>query len=156
MDETTNVDLAISALKRSGRWLRGAAGALEDERWDDVVYSSQMTVEQASRAVLIALGIEYPRVHDVSAAFKQISKIRDVPRWFSSMLDELVENISELAELRGLAGYGYEKGLDAEYFKEYAPEAYEKAKRHYEACTRLLSELYHMDFGGDTRLEWRS
>lgn len=145
MDETTNVDLASSALKRSGRWLKGAARALEDGRWDDVVYSSQMTVEQASKAVLIALGIEYPRAHDVSAAFKQISKIRDVPRWFSSILQELAGNISELAELRGLAGYGYEKGLDAEYFKEYAPKAYEKAKKHYESCARLLSELHHIN-----------
>ena len=145
MDETTNVDLASSALKRGGRWLKGAARALEDGRWDDVVYSSQMTVEQASKAVLIALGIEYPRAHDVSAAFKQISKIRDVPRWFSSILQELAGNISELAELRGLAGYGYEKGLDAEYFKEYAPKAYEKAKKHYEACARLLSELHHVN-----------
>jgi HEPN domain-containing protein len=145
LDETTNVDLASSALKRGGRWLKGAARALEDGRWDDVVYSSQMTVEQASKAVLIALGIEYPRAHDVSAAFKQISKIRDVPRWFSPILQELAGNISELAELRGLAGYGYEKGLDAEYFKEYAPKAYEKAKKHYEACARLLSELHHVN-----------
>jgi HEPN domain-containing protein len=128
LDETTNVDLASSALKRSGRWLKGAARALEDGRWDDVVYSSQMTVEQASKAVLIALGIEYPRAHDVSAAFKQISKIRDVPRWFSSILQELAGNISELAELRGLAGYGYEKGLDAEYFKEYARKRMKKLK----------------------------
>lgn len=145
MDNTTNVDLASSALKRSSRWLKGAFRALEDGRWDDVVYSSQMTVEQASKAVLIALGVEYPRAHDVSAAFKQISKMRGVPRWFLSMLRELAGNISELAELRGLASYGYEKGLDAGYFEEYAPKAYEMAKEHYEACAKLLSELYHIN-----------
>lgn len=94
---------------------------MEDERWDDVVYSSQMAVEQAFKAVLIAFGIEYPKEH-VSAAFKQISKIEGVPSWFLAMLDELASNIFELAELRGLAGYGYEKGLDAQYFKDYAPK----------------------------------
>ncbi|MEM3406676.1 MAG: HEPN domain-containing protein [Nitrososphaerota archaeon] len=142
MNSTTNIDLATFALKRSSRWLKGAFRALEDKRWDDVVYSSQMSVEQSSKAVLIALGIEYPREHDVSIAFKQISKIKNIPAWFLSILNDLANNISELAEIRGLAGYGYEKGLDAEYFKDYAPIAYEKAKKHYEACAKLLFEIY--------------
>jgi len=101
-----------------------------------------MAVEQSSKSVLIALGIEYPREHDVSIAFKQISKKKNIPKWFLSMIDELANNISELAEIRGLAGYGYEKGINSEYFKDYAPRAYEKAKKHYEACARLLFELY--------------
>lgn len=142
MSETTNVELAALAIKRSKRWLRGALRALEDERWDDVVYSSQMAVEQASKAVLMAFGIEYPKEHDVSIAFKQIGKIKGVSSWFLAMLDELALNISELAELRGLAGYGYEKGLDAQYFKDYAPKAYQMGKRHYEVCSKLLFELY--------------
>ncbi|MEM1569831.1 MAG: HEPN domain-containing protein [Candidatus Bathyarchaeia archaeon] len=145
MNRLTNIDLATSALKRGKRWLKGASRALEDERWDDVVYSSQMAVEQVSKAVLIALGIEYPREHDVSAAFKRISKVENVPTWFLSIIDELATNISELAELRGLAGYGYEKGLDADYFKDYAPIAYEKARKHYEACAKLLFELYRIN-----------
>jgi len=145
LNKLTNIDLATSALKRGKRWLRGAFKALEDERWDDVVYSSQMAVEQVSKAVLIALGIEYPREHDVSIVFKRISRIEGIPTWFLSIINELASNISELAELRGLAGYGYEKGLDAEYFKDYAPVAYEKAKRHYELCAKLLLELYSVN-----------
>lgn len=144
MNDVTNIDLAASALRRSSRWLKGALRALEDKRWDDVVYCSQMAVEQASKAVLIALGIDYPREHDVSIAFKQISQIKNIPKWFTSMLEELVDNISTLAQLRGLAGYGYEKGINADYFKDYAPEAYRKAKKHYDACAKLLSELYHI------------
>jgi len=144
LGSTTNVDLAKLALRRGGRWLRSALRALEDGRWDDVVYSSQMAVEQASKAVLIALGIEYPKEHDVSIVFKQISEIENVPGWFISMIPELANIISELAELRGLAGYGYEKGLDADYFKEYAPEAYEMGRKHYEACAKLLYQLYNV------------
>jgi len=145
LDSTTNIDRAASALRRSARWLRSASSALEDERWDDVVYSSQMAVEQSSKAVLIALGIEYPREHDVSAVFKRISRIENVPEWFSSIVPELANNISELAELSGLAGYGSEKGLAADYFKGYAPKAYEMARKHYEACAKFLSELYGVD-----------
>lgn len=93
---------------------------------------------------LIALGIEFPKEHDVSIAFKQISNKKNIPSCFLSMLNELVNNISELAELRGLASYGYEKGINAEYFKDYAPKAYEMAKKHYETCAKLLFELYNI------------
>lgn len=146
MSNLTNVELAVSALKRGWRWLRGAREALKDGRWDDVVYCSQMVVEHSSKAVLIALGIDYPKEHDVSIAFKQISEIKNIPKWFVNMLDEMADNISTLAQLRGLAGYGYEKGIDAEYFKEYAPKAYENAEKHYRVCAKLLSELYKISY----------
>jgi len=34
--------------------------------------------------------------------------------------------------------------VDAEYFRDYAPEAYERAKRHVEACVRLIEELFNV------------
>ncbi len=145
MDRVTNVDLAASAIRRAYRWLMGAKRALEDKRWDDVVYSAQMAVEQSSKAVLIALGIDFPKEHDVSPAFKLLYMKVSLPNWFKEVLEGLITNISELAELRGLAGYGYEKGLDSDYFMHYAPQTYERAKTHYGYCSRLLKELYEVN-----------
>ncbi len=104
-----------------------------------------MTVELSSKAALMAFGIDFPREHDVSAVFKQLAARRTLPDWFLSALDELAENISELAKLRGLAGYGYESGIDAEYFKDYAPEAYRRAEEHCSACAKLLKELFGVE-----------
>ena len=134
-------DLAKAALERSRRWLQGAKRALEDKRWDDVVYASQMAVEQCSKAVLIAFGIDYPKEHDVSPVFRKLAE-KKLPQWFLSMLEELSENISELAKLRGLAGYGFEVGVGAEYFRDYAPEALSKASKQVDACAKLLKELF--------------
>ncbi len=142
MNNTSNIELAYKALARARRWLQSAYRALEDKRWDDVVYSSQMAVEQSSKGVLIALGIDYPREHDVSDIFNELRNRRDLPKWFRNLVPNLSRNIAELAELRGLAGYGYEKGIDADYFKEYAPEAYNIAKNHVSICEKLLNELF--------------
>ena len=57
--------IASLALGRARRWLQGARRALEDERWDDAVYAAQMASEHAAKAVLLALGIEFPKQHDV-------------------------------------------------------------------------------------------
>jgi len=138
----SNVELARSAIRRAGRWLQSAKRALEDGRWDDVVYSSQMTTESSAKAVLIALGVDYPKEHDVSTIFEELSRRTDLPSDFKESIRESADTIAELAELRGLAGYGFETGIDAEYFKEYAPEAISRAEKLYNRCLTLLRSVF--------------
>lgn len=130
------------AINRSNRWLQGAKRALEDERWDDVVYASQMATEHSVKAILIALGIEYPKVHDVSGIFRPLEGREDLPEWFREMIPEIADSLSELSEERAPAGYGFEMGVEAEDFKEYAPEALGKAKTANSVCEKLLNEIF--------------
>jgi len=138
----SNIGLANAGIERAGRWLQGASRALQDARWDDAVYSSQMAVEQSAKALLIALGIDYPKEHDVSIVFEALTKRIDIPEWFKRKVPEIAKAMAELAEIRGLAGYGFEEGIGVEYFKDYAPEAIKKAREVYEACSKLLKEAF--------------
>lgn len=139
-----NIEIAVAGLKRAERWLQAAKRALEDRRWDDVVYSAQMTVEQSVKAVLFALGIDFPREHDVSDVLYPIAERNDMPEWFREKTYTIADWVAELAEQRGLAGYGFEKGIDVEYFMEYAPEAFRRAEETHKACFRLLKELFRL------------
>jgi len=139
-----NIDIAISGIKRAGRWLQGAKRALEDKRWDDVVYCSQMAVENATKAILISLAIDFPHSHDTSDVFTVLAKRDDIPKWFRDEVESISDIIAELAELRGLAGYGFEKGIDVEYFRDYAPEAYTKAEYVYKEYVKLLEEIFNV------------
>jgi HEPN domain-containing protein len=139
-----NVEVAVHGLKRAGRWLQGAEAALKDGRWDDVVYSAQMAVEQSAKAVLFALGIDFPKEHDVSDVFLQLSNRDDLPTWFRGDVETISNLIAELAEQRGLAGYGFELGIDAEYFKPYAPQVLENARAAYQKCSKLVQELFNV------------
>lgn len=133
--------MARASLNRAKRWLQGATRAFEDKRWDDVVYCSQMAVEQSTKAILMLLGIDYPKEHDVSSVFMQLTDREDIPRWFKNKIAPISDTTAELAELRGLAGYGFETGIDVEYFKEYAPEALKRATETCDNCSKLLEEL---------------
>ncbi len=115
---------------------------MEDKRFDDVVYCPQLTVEQSVKSVLISLAIVYPKGHDVSEVFIQLAKRKDLPKWFREKVNLISETMVELAELRELAGYGFEKGIDANYFENYAPEALKKAEETYETCRKLLIQLF--------------
>lgn len=139
-----NIGIAKQGVSRAARWLQSAERAMEDERWDDVVYSSQMAVEHSAKAVLISLGIDFPKEHDVSDVFLQIQEISNLPQWFREEIGLIADIVAELAEQRGLAGYGFEEGIDVTYFKEYAPEALEKAKRVHTLCKKFIEETFQI------------
>jgi len=136
------IEIAEKALRRGQRWLQSAQRGLEDGRWDDSVYAAQMCSEHAAKAVLIALGIEYPRRHDVSEVFATLKERNGLPSEFLTKVGELVEILAELASERALAGYGFNEGVDLDYFRDYAPEAVQKANNVLESCTKLIRGLF--------------
>jgi HEPN domain-containing protein len=137
--------MATNALLRSERWLEGAARAEVDGRWDDVIFSSQMAVEVSSKAVLLALGIDFPKQHDVSSVFTDSLKDREVPSWFKT--ERLASTIAKLAEMRSMAEYAYEKGEGVEFFKGYEATALAEARTHVSVCRRLLEESFQTKLG---------
>jgi HEPN domain-containing protein len=144
-------EIAEAGIRRAARWLQGARRAVEDERWDDAVYNAQMCVEQSSKALLLALGIDFPKGHDVSPPLLRLNRRRDLPDWFRAELDEMARVVSELAEERGLAGYGFEKGMEVEYFKELAPEALRKGEKIHKLCKRTLESMLSKGKGSEGR-----
>ena len=136
------LDMALLALKRSERWIEGARRALSDSRWDDVVYSAQMCSEHAAKAVLISLGIDFPKQHDVSDVFVTLKERRDLPSDFLGKVEDMVEKLASLAAERALAGYGFEEGVGVEYFKDIAPGAIEDAEFILRSCEELVTEVF--------------
>lgn len=130
--------IAKLAIERAGDWLKGAESAYKDGRWNDVVYCSQMCVEQSVKAVLLLFKIDYPKEHDVSGIFMETVERLDVPSWFRKEARNIARKLSELSNLRGLAGYGFEKGVGRDFFKDYAPEALESARKIHDLCKKLL------------------
>jgi HEPN domain-containing protein len=135
-----NSAIARQVLGRAGRWLQGAERALEDERWDDVVYCAQMAVEQSAKAVLLSIGIDFPKEHDVSDVLLQLADREGIPAWFRKEIPEISDVVAKLAEQRGLAGYGFEQGITAEYFRNYAPEALRSARKVHSDCKKFLAK----------------
>lgn len=103
-----------------------------------MVYSSQMCVEMSVKSVLLSVGIDYPKGHDVSDVFLQLVDQEKVPAWFRKEAPKIADIVAKLAEQRGLAGYGFEQGVTAEYFRGYAPEALRSAKKVHSDCKKLL------------------
>jgi len=137
-----NIVIARRGIERAWRWLQTAEEAFAGKRWDDVVYAAQMAVEQSSKAVLFALGIDFPREHDVSEVFGKLAGREDLPEWFRKSVSGICSAIRELAKQRGLAGYGFEQEITVDFFKDFAPEALREAREVHAACKKLLDQIF--------------
>lgn len=47
-----NRETSQGAINRVKPWYQGAIRGIEDDRWDDTVYSLQMSIEQALKAIM--------------------------------------------------------------------------------------------------------
>ena len=139
---TSTLDVALLAVERAERWLESARRALSDSRWDDAVYSAQMCSEHAAKGVLISLGIEFPKQHDVSDVFVTLGDRKDMPSVFRKRVEEISKKLADLAAERALAGYGFEEGVGVEYFEDIAPRAVEDAEFVLESCSKFLSQVF--------------
>ena len=126
------------ALQRAKRWLQSAERAMEDKRWDDVVYQSQMGAEQAVKGILLQIGLRFKRVHDVTDELSKLNETKFLSKKFLLKLPEIQKNLALLTEQRTNAGYGFEEELDVDEFKDAAPEALEMGK---EIITAIEEEL---------------
>ncbi|OGS50856.1 MAG: hypothetical protein A3K65_06280 [Euryarchaeota archaeon RBG_16_68_12] len=133
--------IASLALGRARRWLQGARRALEDERWDDAVYAAQMASEHAAKAVLLALGIEFPKQHDVSEVFATIADRDGVPASLRRPVPGLADVLAELAAQRARAAYGFEMGLEPSDFRDSAPRAVDRGRKVVDFAARFLRWL---------------
>ena len=134
------LDIAEAMLQQARDRLSTAERAISSGNYSYAVRSSQECVEFSLKATLRAVGVEYPKKHDVS---RVLLRVRDrFPAWFA--VDEFVRTSRELVELREPAMYGNEVRMispSALFRREQAEDVFQKARRTHEACQALIRDL---------------
>lgn len=136
------VKIARSYIKQAGARLNDAHDAYEEENYPYAVRLSQECVELSLKAVLKVVGIEYPKVHDVSDVFPSVTQ--RFPEWFQAELDYLSESSKILVKKRELSFYGGEDAFlspDEVIGEADAKDAVERAEKAYNLCKKLIEEI---------------
>ena len=126
-----NIEMARDYITRSRRFLKEAEMALADGDPATSIRRSQEALEMAVKAMLRALGIEYPRSHDVSDVLIECKN--SLPESVKLEVEDLATMVSQLASIRGVALYGYEReGIPASkaFSKEYAEKVFNSVRRY--------------------------
>jgi HEPN domain-containing protein len=98
--------LARDYIERATARLRAVDVLFEAESWADVVRESQELVELALKALLRSVGIDPPRIHDVSDVLK--AEAHRLPDSLRGQLGTLTRISRDLRRDRELAFYGAE------------------------------------------------
>jgi HEPN domain-containing protein len=106
----------LSLLKIAKSYLRQAEARLEDARdaliegnYPYAVRLGQECVELSLKAVLKAVGIEYPKIHNVSDIL--VDFVDRLPEWFRAELEFLRESSKILVKKREISLYGGEEAF---------------------------------------------
>ena len=101
-----NRDLAEDYIRRAAVRLRALDVLFEAESWADVVRESQEAVELALKGLLRRVGVEAPRLHDVSDVL--LAERTRLPPALATRVEELAAVSRGLRRDRELAFYGAE------------------------------------------------
>jgi HEPN domain-containing protein len=138
----SSLRVAKSYLRQAEARLEDAIEALEEENHLYAVRLSQECVELSLKAVLRVIGIEYPKVHEVSDLLLEFSE--RLPEWFRAEIGFVRESSKILYKKREPSLYGDEEALlppNEVMDRGDAEDATKRAKRIYGLCRRLISML---------------
>ncbi len=120
-----NQDLAKDYIKRAEIRLKAIELLLNFESWADVVRESQECIELALKSLLRHFGIEFPRIHDVSAIL--VSEQKRLPK--DLKIERLAEISKDLRRDREISFYGSEDLTPSDFYdKKDASKALEGAR----------------------------
>ena len=138
--DVQNLALVRDHLRRAQVRLRALDVRYEGRSWADVVRESQEVVELALKALLRAVGIEPPRIHDVSPVL--LGERSRLPQALLPYVDELADISRQLRRDRELAFDGAEDLTPSDFYSE--PDA-ERARSSAARVVDLVTQ--HVDPG---------
>ncbi|MGQ9468362.1 MAG: HEPN domain-containing protein [Nitrososphaerales archaeon] len=136
------IKLAESYMRQAEARLKNAEKARVEGNYPYTVRLSQECVELCLKAVLKAVGIEYPKIHDVSDILLDFK--HRFPEWFQAETSFLSESSKILVKKREASLYGGEEAfLSPEDIigERDAEDALGRSRKTFSLCRRLLEEL---------------
>ena len=133
-----NKDRAEKAIKSAEREFRNAVRSFEDKDYSGSLKYLQECMEYAVKAVLIAYGVDYPKIHAVGRFLYDIRE--KYPQWFIKQIQAIVELTDNLARGRPKFRYPYEH--HPEQYETTVKEILPKVKKALQSCSKLIKQLF--------------
>jgi len=139
------IQLASSLLRQAEARLKDAGEARDDGNHPYAVRLSQECVELSLKGVLRAVGIEYPKVHEVSDVFIRIPE--RFPGWFRGEIEYIRESSKLLFKKREPSLYGDEAlhlSPNEVMDEGDAADALSRAEKIFGLCRRFIDDMVEL------------
>jgi len=131
-----------SAIDNAKVWLKSAEAVMAKKLYPPALYSMEMAVEIALKALLIELGINVPKTHNVMGTLRVTfdEKQSALPKGFRDREEFVLAVYNDLLELRSNAGYTFELRSAINYEKR-ADDYIGRAKEAVGLCENAIAYL---------------
>jgi HEPN domain-containing protein len=133
-----NKDRAERAIKNAEREFRNAVTSMVEGDYAGALKYFQECMEYSVKTVLIAYGIDYPKVHEVGRFLYEVEE--KYPRWFTKEIPTIADVADSLARGRPRFRYPYE--YPTEELGAIVKEIHPKVEEALENCKRLIKQLF--------------
>ncbi|MCL4380983.1 MAG: HEPN domain-containing protein [Candidatus Marsarchaeota archaeon] len=136
--------IARNAIEGAKRWLISAELNAEHGSYDSALYSLEMSVEIAMKAVLLSIGIDVPKAHGIGDVFAaSVRSDKRIPEEFKQQAAKTVEIFNALLGLRAASGYMFETNAKMEEFKAKYGLYRKSAGNAVELCSTAVHAAEH-------------
>lgn len=132
----------------AGNWLQTAEVAFGAEKYEQSLYSLEMAVEIAFKAVLESVHVEVPKVHDTRRTIRTfLTGNKKMPKDFLEQLDDYLLIFEGLLRIRSMVGYGFESNMDKEQLAGEARKLLPKCAKIVSSCEKAIKNAEKSNSG---------
>ena len=134
------IEIADEAIRTAESWIKTAETMLGGKVYNTALYSEEMAVEIALKAMMLSIGIEPPKVHNIIESVEtNVLDSNNVPKKYKEELKEITRSLlPELLRNRQLSGYTFNYNINQKDLEKLAVKYLEASKKAVETCKKAV------------------
>ncbi len=134
------IDIAKGAIETAESWVKTAEEMLKVKVYNTSLYSEEMAVEISLKAVMLAFGIQPPKVHNIIESFE--TNIIDhgiLPKKYKEQLKNITRSLlPDLLRTRQISGYTFNFNISKDDMETLAIRYIDTAKNTVKICKEII------------------
>lgn len=136
--ENDRIDAAIETSKL---WFKAAEDTRKGGSYNVSLYSLEMSLEIALKAILMAVNMDPPKTHDIGNVVKRVLNRLENKNIDDQEITEMVDLFYVLLGLRNESGYMYDSRISNAALKELVDKYFEPTQKGLEKCRDVIKLL---------------
>ncbi len=137
------IEISREAIKTAESWIKTAETMLDKKVYNTALYSEEMAVEIALKAVMLAMEIEPPKVHNITEIVEtNVLNSDRFPRKYKEETREMTRSLlPELLRSRQISGYTFNYNINQKDLEKLAIKYLEAAQTAVKTCKKVVDCL---------------
>lgn len=134
------VEISKEAIKTAETWVETAEATLKNKIYNTALYSEEMAVEIALKAVLLSVGIEPPKVHNIMQVIEtnimKSDKLDSKDKYEIKRISRTL--LPDLLNIRQISGYTFNYNINQKDLENMAVKYIDEVKSTVKTCRKIV------------------